>query len=65
MLIEIAQHGVALIDGNVKDARGESAIDVERLLSRAGMRPNHRVLGPTTGRPHFVVESTTITIGVY
>src|SRR5690242_21714266 len=45
VLVEIAQHALALIDGNAGDPGGEAAIDVERLLSGDRMGAHHRMFG--------------------
>src|SRR5450432_823143 len=51
MLVEIAEDPVALIDGNAGDPRGESAVDVDRLLARDRMAADHRMLGAGIARP--------------
>ena len=45
VLIEISQHGIALVARNADDVVREAAVDVERLLSRDRMRANDRMLG--------------------
>src|ERR1700710_1942968 len=50
MLIEIGQHGVALVGGDADDVAGEAAVDVERFPGRHRMGAHHRVLGARIAR---------------
>src|SRR5262245_49657900 len=51
MLVQVPQDGVALVDRHAEDARGEAAVDVERLLPGPRMRSDHRVLGARIAWP--------------
>src|SRR5258705_13479883 len=51
VLVEIAQHPVALVPGNADDMPGETAVDVDRFLPRHRMGADHRMLGARVGRP--------------
>src|SRR6266850_685128 len=45
VLVEIGQHGVALVAGNACYEAGEAAVDVERLPARHRMRAHDRMFG--------------------
>src|SRR5439155_5856721 len=45
MLVEIGQHGIALVARDADDKARKAAVDVERLLARHRMRAHHRMLG--------------------
>ena len=51
VLVEIGQHGVALVAGHADQEAGEAAVDVERLLAGHRMGAHDRMFGARILRP--------------
>src|SRR4051812_2815271 len=45
VLVEIGQHGIALVAGDTDDETREAAVDIERFLARDRMRAHDRMFG--------------------
>src|SRR5262249_28510431 len=50
VLVQIGEHGVALVAGDPDDEPREAAVDIERFLAGHGMGAHHRMLGAGVAR---------------